>query len=104
MNRNKLTLASLGSLMSDVDRMLGRICENITDPDTSASEARALTITIKIKPDSHRRHAIVMYGIKSVFGNPAPGLITAHIARDERRQLSLFNAEPGDTLETEVMQ
>lgn len=90
-NSDKLTLATLGNLMSDVDRVLVHICENIADPDTVAEEIRKLTITIRITPDAKRSTALIEYSLKSTLGHPSPGTVVAEIAMDEHRQLSLFS-------------
>ncbi|WP_138756461.1 hypothetical protein [Paenibacillus sinopodophylli] len=57
----KISVNSLagGAVAEQIERELRRIADNVLDPNTSATAARKLTISITIKPDKDRQSAAV---------------------------------------------
>lgn len=49
---------------------LGRVLENILDPNTDAKTVRTLTLQIKIKPDENREFGPTVIEIKSKLASP----------------------------------
>ena len=56
-----------GAIMERTDYEMGRIIENILDPNTSATSKRKLTITVEFKPDDSRQTVGVSVSAKSTI-------------------------------------
>lgn len=70
MNKDKLQNTSLldmagGAIKERVNYELTKIIENITDPNTSATKPRTLTVQIKLLPDSERKNISIDTIVKS---------------------------------------
>ena len=56
-----------GAILERTDYEMGRILENIMDPNTSATAKRKLTITVEFKPDDFRQTVSVSVCAKSTI-------------------------------------
>ena len=55
MHNERLTLATIcgGAVQEKVDRALGKVVENILDPNTDSEKKRTITLKITMKPNEH---------------------------------------------------
>jgi len=71
-----------GSLAEQLNAELQNIVDNIADPNTDATKARKLTLTITLKPTSKRSTAQVQIQTKAALAPVTPSETTIMIDRD----------------------
>ena len=54
-----------GAIMERVDYEVSRQLQNIFDPNTSATAARKITVTLTLKPDDTRQNIMLSFTAKS---------------------------------------
>lgn len=103
---NVLEMAK-GAIMEQIDIETGKIMANILDPNTDATKARKLTITLTFKSDAEREFISCEAQTKSALapvkpiatkllvesdgdGNPR----AAELTRDDPNQVHMFEEEP----------
>lgn len=72
MQININTLAG-GAMAERINRELQKVADNVLDPNTNATAARTVTVTIKIKPDEAREIGMTDIQVKSSLA-PAKGI------------------------------
>lgn len=61
-----------GAVTERVDYEMGRVLENIQDPNTKATEKRKITLTIEFTPDDERSTIAVSVTAKSTLAATTP--------------------------------
>lgn len=84
-----------GAIKERVDYEMTRVVENILDPNTSATAARKITITLNLKPDDTRQNIAVSCVAKSTLAatNPVTMVVSTIIAVYLMQQAMLDNSE-----------
>jgi hypothetical protein len=90
-----------GGAAERINRELAKIAENVLDPNTKADAVRALTITLKIKPNESREMGAASFDVKSTLA-PAKGLQPNFLfawGPDGRAQLAELKTNSKDQLQ-----
>ena len=82
-----------GAIKERVDYEMTRVVENILDPNTSATAARKITITLNLKPDDTRQNIAVSVA-KSTLAATNP-VTTALYVADEESIVEMIPQIPG---------
>ena len=72
-----------GAIQERADYEITKILDNILDPNTSATAARKLTITLTLKPDDTRQNIAVGVVAKSTLAPTNPVTTTLYVADQE---------------------
>ena len=77
MNANETMKTSIlemsrGAIMERVDYEMGKVIDNILDPNTAAAKKRKLTLTLELMPDDDRRQIAVATTARSVLVPTTP--------------------------------
>ena len=72
-----------GAIQERADYEMTRILENILDPNTSATTARKLTITLTLNPDDTRQNIAVSCVAKSTLAATNPVTTSLYVADEE---------------------
>ena len=83
-----------GAIKERVDYEMTRVVENILDPNTSATAARKITITLNLKPDDTRQNIAVSCVAKSTLAATNP-VTTALYVADEESIVEMVPQIPG---------
>ena len=71
---------SSGAILERVDYEMGKVIENILDPNTKPTGKRKVVVTLELVPDAARRTINVATTSKSVLVATEPVLTSLHIA------------------------
>ena len=83
-----------GAIKERVAYEMTRVVENILDPNTSATAARKITITLNLKPDDTRQNIAVSCVAKSTLAATNP-VTTALYVADEESIVEMVPQIPG---------
>ncbi len=83
-----------GAIQERADYEITKILENILDPNTSATAARKLTITLTLKPDDTRQNIAVGVVAKSTL-SPTNPVTTSLFVADEDTIVEMVPQVPG---------
>lgn len=83
-----------GAIQERCDYEIAKILENILDPNTSATAARKLTITLTLKPDDTRKNIAVGVVAKSTL-SPTNPVTTSLFVADEDTIVEMVPQVPG---------
>lgn len=83
-----------GAIKERVDYEMGKVIDNIIDPNTEASKARKITVSVELKPDSERR----TIGVKAVAKStlvPTNAIATAlYVTSDQNGEMAVVEMVP----------
>ena len=83
-----------GAIQERADYEITKILDNILDPNTSATAARKLTLTLTLKPDDTRQNIAVGVVAKSTLAATNPVTTTLYVA-DEETIVEMVPQVPG---------
>lgn len=83
-----------GAIQERADYEITKILDNILDPNTSATAARKLTITLTLKPDDTRQNIAVGVVAKSALAATNPVTTSLYVA-DEDTIVEMVPQVPG---------
>ena len=72
-----------GAIQERADYEITKILDNILDPNTSATAARKLTITLTLKPDDTRQNIAVGVVAKSALAATNPVTTSLYVADED---------------------
>lgn len=72
-NATSLLDMANGAIKERIDYEMGRVMQNISDPNTKASAKREITLKITLAPDEDRKHIEVSCTASSKPGSHEPG-------------------------------
>lgn len=86
-----------GALLERVNMELGKVLENIQDPNTDATKKRKVTITLDIEPNERRELANIVTTVKSSFAPLTAVTGSLMIGHDGKRVIGkeLKSSMPG---------
>ncbi|MCV9899842.1 replication terminator protein [Exiguobacterium sp. N5] len=86
-----------GALLERVNAEIGKVLENIQDPNTEATKKRKVTITLELEPNHRRELADVVTSVKSTLVPAASVSASLMIGHDGRQVIGreLKSAMPG---------
>ena len=79
MDKTSILEMSRGAIMERVDYEMGRLIDNILDPNTEPSKKRKLTITLELIPDSERQQIVVQTQAKSTLVPTTPIITSLYV-------------------------
>lgn len=84
-NLNKRSIIDMarGAIKERADYEMTRVVENILDPNTSATAARKITITLTLKLDDTRQNIAVSCVAKSTLAATNPVTTSLYVADEE---------------------
>lgn len=84
-NLNKRSIIDMarGAIKERADYEMTRVVENILDPNTSATSARKITITLTLKSDDTRQNIAVSCVAKSTLAATNPVTTSLYVADEE---------------------
>ncbi|MDY0274766.1 MAG: hypothetical protein RBR42_04910 [Desulfomicrobium sp.] len=103
--KEPITLSALygGAVVEAVDHEISNALSNIMDVNTSPTQARTVTLKLKIKPNKERNIASVAFQASSTLA-PAEALETSIIIdRDESGRPTAFELSPGGPQEASIL-
>lgn len=83
-----------GAIQERADYEITKILDNVLDPNTSATAARKLTITLTLKPDDTRQNIAVGVVAKSALA-PTNPVTTALYVADQETIVEMVPQVPG---------
>lgn len=99
-----------GALIEQANAEFAKIGANILDPNTDATKARKLTITVTFKPDENREFIgwdaqakstlapVTAIATRFFLGTDKDGVpVTTEIIRDDPNQVRMFEEQEEDT-------
>lgn len=86
-----------GALLERVNMEIGKVLENIQDPNTDATKKRKVTITLDIEPNDRRELANVVSSVKSTLAPTTAVSASLMIGHDGRQVIGreLKSSMPG---------
>ena len=95
-----LTMETLagGGAVEHFERELGRVLENIIDPNTEAKHERAVLLELRIKPAEDRESGVVQVRCRSKLAPPRPLVSQVFVGRREGRLVAVTNDPRQETL------
>lgn len=100
MKKKSIMEMDRGKIVARVDYELGRILENIMDPNTPAEASRKITLTLTLTPDKERSFIGVKAVVKSSLAPTNPSVTAIVMDADENGELTaveLLPEIPGQT-------
>lgn len=86
-NRESIMQMARGAFIERVDYEMDRVLQNILDPNTKASAARKITLTISLHPDDERRMINVQVTAKSTLAATNPVATSLYVTADGNGEL-----------------
>lgn len=83
-----------GAIQELVDYGMGPVIENIADPNTPATKARKMVLTLEFKPDAERRTIAVYSSVKTSLV-PANPVVTMLYVSDGENVVEMAPQIPG---------
>lgn len=83
-----------GAFKERADLEMGKIIQNILDPNTDPKKKRTLTITLEFTPDSERRQLNVSVTAKSKLEPTNPVSTALYITGDENGEVTAVEMTP----------
>lgn len=93
-----------GALAEKVNIELGKLADNVMDPNTNAMAVRTVTITLKIKPDETRQVGATEIAVKSSLA-PSKGIPTSFVFdydRDGKAVMKELGSRDRDRNQTQI--
>ena len=82
MNRKSLLQMAMGAIEERVDYEMGRVIDNILDPNTKATAKRKITVSLELTPDDARKTISVAATAKSALVPTNPIATSLYITAD----------------------
>lgn len=79
MDKKSILEMSRGAIMERVDYEMGKVIDNILDPNTAAAKKRKLTITLELLPDDERQQIVVATTAKSTLVPTTPIITSLYV-------------------------
>lgn len=80
LDRASILRMAMGAIEERVNYEMGRVLDNILDPNSEAKKKRKMTITLEFLPDAERRTIQVNAGVKSSLVPTDPVLTSLYVA------------------------
>lgn len=94
LNRKSILDMVNGAIKERVDYEMGKVMENILDPNTDAVKPRKLTVTVELRADNERRSIGVKTVAKSTLV-PTNALVTMlYVTNDQNGEMAVVEAVP----------
>lgn len=94
MDRTSILEMSRGAIMERVDYEMGKVIDNVLDPNTAAAKKRKLTITLELLPDDERRQIVVATQAKSTLVPTTPIITSLYVTSDAQGQMEVVEMVP----------
>lgn len=85
-NSNILEMAH-GAIMEQVDIEVTKVMQNILDPNTNATKARSITVTVEFKADDDRSRVFVSASAKSKLLPNNPIRTSLYVGADKNGEI-----------------
>lgn len=85
---------SMGAILERVDYEMGRVLENIIDPNTKATAARSITVTLKIVPAADRKTITVQTQAKSALCPTEPVTTSLFVTQQSGGEMVVAEMTP----------
>lgn len=85
---------AMGGIKERVDLEIGKVLDNISDPNTIASKKRTITVTIDLLPDDARKMIRVEAAAKSKLQPTTPLATSLYVMPDDNGELQVYEATP----------
>lgn len=72
LDKKSILEMSMGAILERVDYEMGKVLDNITDPNTKATGKRKITVNLELIPSADRRTITVMTTAKSTLVSTEP--------------------------------
>lgn len=94
MDRKSILEMSRGAILERVDYEMGRVIDNILDPNTAAAKKRKVTITLELTPDDERRQIAVQTQAKSTLVPTTPIVTSLYVTGDANGEMAVVEMVP----------
>lgn len=94
MDKKSILEMSRGAILERVDYEMGRVIDNILDPNTAAAKKRKLTITLELFPDDERRQIAVQTQAKSTLVPTTPVVTSLYVTGDSNGEMAVVEMVP----------
>lgn len=94
MDKKSILEMSRGAILERVDYEMGRVIDNILDPNTAAAKKRKLTITLELLPDDERRQIAVQTQAKSTLVPTTPVVTSLYVTADSNGEMAVVEMVP----------
>ena len=85
MENFSITTLKGGAVIEALDAEIDRVLDNIVDPNTDPDKARAITLTIRFKPNKERTACVISAQAKSTLAADSAIETAAMVGRDGKR-------------------
>lgn len=94
LNRQSILRMAMGAIEERVNYEMGKVVENIIDPNTEPTKARKLSVTLELKPDSERRTIQVKAVAKSSLVPTNPIATALYVTSDQNGEMEVVEMVP----------
>lgn len=94
MDKKSILEMSRGAIMERVDYEMGKVIDNILDPNTKANAKRKLTITLELVPDNERQQIVVQTTAKSTLVPTTPIITSLYVTGDGNGEMAVVEMVP----------
>lgn len=94
LDKKSILEMSMGAILERVDYEMGKVMENILDPNTKATAKRKITLTIELTPDDERRQIQVSVTAKSTLAATNPVATSLYVTGDSNGELVVAEMVP----------
>lgn len=84
MDKKSILEMSRGAIMERVDYEMGKVIDNILDPNTAPAKKRKLTIMLELTPDDDRTQIVVATQAKSTLVPTTPIITSLYVSGDPK--------------------
>ena len=94
MNKTSILGMAMGAIQERVDYEMGRVLDNIVDPNTRATAKRKITVTLELSPDDTRRTIHVAATAKSALAPTNPIATSLYVTSDQMGEMAVVEMTP----------
>ena len=94
MDAKSILEMSRGAIMERVDYEMGKVIDNVLDPNTAAAKKRKLVITLELTPDDDRQQIVVATQAKSTLVPTTPIITSLFVTADKNGEMAVVEMVP----------
>ena len=94
MDKTSILEMAMGAIQERVDYEMGRVLDNILDPNTKATGKRKITVALELTPDDERRTIHVSATAKSALVPTNPIATALYVTADPMGEMAVMEMTP----------
>lgn len=101
-DKKSVTQLAMGAIEERVDYEMGKVIDNIVDPNTKAVAKRKITLTLELTPDDDRKMIKLNASAKSALVPTNPVGTALYITADNNGEMAIVEMTPQIPGQTDI--